>query len=233
MNNEGYTIAQNNENITEVFDNIYKIGTKLVTKNFVKGHKVYGEELITYKDIEYRMWNPYRSKLAAAILNNLKEVKIQPGSKVLYLGAANGTTPSHVSDIISRTGRVYCVEISKRSMRDLVEVCELRNNMLPILSDAMEVDNYSKIIPDESCDVIYQDASARDQAGILIKNTRFLKKGGYAYFIIKSQSIDVGKNPKDVFKSELEKLKDLYEVKEKIDLNPFDKLHMFAVLQKK
>ena len=46
------------------------------------------------------MWNPFRSKLAAAILGGIGNIYIKPGAKVLYLGAASGTTVSHVSDIV-------------------------------------------------------------------------------------------------------------------------------------
>ena len=49
---------------------------------------------------EYRVWNPFRSKLAAAILGGVDKIHIAPGSKVLYLGAASGTSVSHVSDIV-------------------------------------------------------------------------------------------------------------------------------------
>lgn len=50
--------------------------------------------------IEYRVWNPFRSKLAAAILGGVDNIWIVPGAKVLYLGAASGTTVSHVSDLV-------------------------------------------------------------------------------------------------------------------------------------
>lgn len=50
--------------------------------------------------VEYRAWNPFRSKLAAAILGGIDQIHIKPGAKVLYLGAASGTTVSHVSDIV-------------------------------------------------------------------------------------------------------------------------------------
>ena len=46
------------------------------------------------------MWNPFRSKLAAAILGGVDKIHMKPGSKVLYLGAASGTTVSHVSDLV-------------------------------------------------------------------------------------------------------------------------------------
>ncbi|MCL5430436.1 MAG: fibrillarin-like rRNA/tRNA 2'-O-methyltransferase [Candidatus Marsarchaeota archaeon] len=215
----------------ELFPNVYKIDGRLATKNLVKGNRVYGEQVFNLNGAEYRSWTPYRSKLSAAIMNGLKTFEFDNGSSVLYLGAANGTTPSHVSDIVGKTGKVYSVEMSKRSMRDLLEVCEERANMLPILSDARDIDSYSDIVG--KCDIIYQDVSAREQAEILKKNGALLKKNGYAYFVIKSQSIDVSKEPKLVYKEVLESLEDAFDIVEKLSLEPYDTAHMFAVLRKK
>lgn len=217
--------------LKELFDGVYSIDRKIATRNLVPGSRVYEEELVKIGGIEYRLWTPYRSKLSAAIMNGLKNFEIKKDGNVLYLGASTGTTPSHVSDIVGLQGRVYCLEFSERSMRDLLTVCETRGNMLPILEDARNVDNYSGVV--EQCDVIYQDVSAKEQAEILKANSRFLKRGGYAYFAIKSQSIDVSKAPKDVYKAELEKLADVFEILERISLEPFDNAHLFVVLRKR
>ena len=216
--------------IKKLFDGVYLIDGKLATENVDRGNRVYGEVLVTNESKEYRLWNPYRSKLAAAIINGLKNFKLANDSKVLYLGAATGTTSSHVSDIASN-GQVFCVELSERNMRDLIKVCERRKNMFPILSDANNTENYSKNVG--ICDIIYQDVSARDQASILNKNSEMLKRGGYAYFIIKSQSIDVSKKPEDVFSESLKDMQQNFELIEKVKLEPFDDLHMFAVLRKR
>ena len=100
----------------EIFKGVFSIGGKLATENIVRGSKAYSEELVAVGPKEYRLWNPYRSKLSAAIMNGMKEMHIGPGSKVLYLGAATGTTASHVSDIVGPTGSVYCIELSDRNM---------------------------------------------------------------------------------------------------------------------
>ena len=77
----------------------------LVTLNMVPGEGVYGEKRVSVEDtdkgkIEYRVWNPFRSKLAAAVLGGVDKIHMVPGSKVLYLGAASGTSVSHVSDVV-------------------------------------------------------------------------------------------------------------------------------------
>jgi len=213
-----------------ISDGVYSVGGRLATRNLKPGRKVYGEELVKYKEEEYRMWNPYRSKLAAAIIKGMQNIEMKAGSKVLYLGAATGTTASHVSDIIGRSGMLFGVEISERNMREFVKLCETRENMLPLLADASHPETYSESVG--KCDVIYQDVAVKSQAGIMLKNSPMLKKGGYAYFVIKSQSVDVSRDPQDVFREELGKLEGEFEVLERIDIEPYDSLHMFAVLRK-
>ncbi len=217
--------------VKEIFPSIFKVNAKLATINLVKDQKVYDEELISHGGVQYRTWNPYRSKLAAAILNGLKTMEIKPKSSVLYLGAATGTTPSHVSDIIGDAGSVYCVELSERNLRELLKVCEKRANMLPILKDARYVNEYEAEVG--KVDVMYQDVSARDQADILLRNSAMLDKHGIAYVAIKSQSISVAREPAQIYKEFLEQVSSEFEVLQKIDIMPYDKAHMFAVLKKK
>lgn len=215
----------------QIFEGVYKIDNKLATRNLVRGKRVYDEELVDYEGEQYRLWNPYRSKLAAAIINGLKEMRISKGSKVLYLGAATGTTSSHVSDIVGREGMVYCIEISERSVRDLVKVCETRSNMLPMMEDARNPDAYSGDVG--VCDLVYQDIAARDQAEILNRNAGLLKKNGFAYVAIKSQSIDVTRKPGEVFSEFLDDVSAKFKLLEKVDVAPYSKMHLFVLLQKK
>src|SRR4030043_812038 len=135
------------------FPAIYQIvledGSKrLATRNLAPGRNVYGERLIRFEGVEYRVWDAFRSKLAAAILKGLSDVPIKPNHQVLYLGAASGTTPSHVSDIVGEKGHVYCVEFASRSIRDLVNnVAAYRSNMSPFLEDARFPEKYAMFIP--------------------------------------------------------------------------------------
>ena len=124
------------------FSAIYQVtledgAQRLATRNLTPGRNVYGERLLRHEGVEYRVWDAFRSKLAAAILKNLKTVPIKPSHRVLYLGAASGTTASHVSDIVGEKGYVYCVEFAPRALRELVNnVCAYSLNMSPILEDA-------------------------------------------------------------------------------------------------
>lgn len=213
---------------------------QLVTKNFNPGEAVYGEKLISITNkvqlpdgtgdeeikIEYRVWNPFRSKLGAAVVNCINTIYMKPGSKVLYLGAANGTTVSHVSDIVGEEGSVYAVEISERSGRDLINMSKKRPNIIPIIDDARKPWNYRFFIP---ClvDVIFADVAQPDQARIIAINAEhFLKKGGGYVFSVKANCIDSTAEPEAVFQKQRQILKS-YGLKPcaQVTLEPYERGH--------
>ena len=207
---------------------------KLATKNFASGRDVYGERLIRHKGVEYRIWDSFRSKFAAAILKGLETIPIRPNHKVLYLGAASGTTASHVSDIVGREGHVYCIEFASRTIRELVSnVCAFRSNMSPILADARFPERYAILV--EKMDDIYCDIAQPQQAKVLADNADlFLKAGGWVMLAIKARSIDVTKKPSEVFKQEIEALKArAFRIEGVVPLEPYDKDHAMVVAQYK
>ncbi|MCX8167013.1 MAG: fibrillarin-like rRNA/tRNA 2'-O-methyltransferase [Candidatus Micrarchaeota archaeon] len=223
-----------NDNLYEIFHNVYEYKDKdtnnhfLLTENLAPGNKVYDEKLIRIQNREFRTWNPFKSKLAAAIKCNLKHFAFCENSIVLYLGAATGTTASHISDICRR-GMVYCVEFSSYAMQSLVSVCEKRTNMIPILADARKVEEYLAI---GKVDIIYQDVAQPDQIRILkINSQAFLKSGGIAYLCLKARSVDVRKSNSRIFKEATQELEKDFEILEKIDISRYEKDHMFYVLR--
>jgi len=204
---------------------------KLATVNLAPGTQVYGERLLKVQGVEYRLWDPYRSKLAAAILKGIKEAPISSGKKVLYLGAASGTTASHAADLVGISGLVYCVEISSRPLRDLLVVCNRRTNMVPLLADARQPGSYCALV--EKADVIYQDVAQPDQTDILLANVKaFLREGGHAVLALKARSIDVTKEPREIFNDEMEKLEEELEIIDAKILDPYEKDHAMLVLRK-
>jgi len=218
------------------FSAIYQVvledGTeRLATKNLTPGRNVYGEKLVRYEGVEYRLWDPFRSKLAAAVLKNLKTVPIKPGHKVLYLGAASGTTASHVSDIVGESGHVYCVEFAPRAIRELVDnVCAFRLNMSAILADARIPEKYA-IFVNGKVDDIYCDIAQPEQAKVLADNAdSFLKTDGWVMLAVKAQSIDVTKEPSEIFKREVKVLENRgFQIEDVINLEPYDKAHVMVV----
>ena len=209
---------------------IFKEKNRIFTENpkSCKGLRVYNEKLVKYKGKEFRSWNPYRSKLAAAILNGLT-IEIKPNSKVLYLGAATGTTVSHISDIL-KDGIVYAVESSPVAVKKLIQLSEKRKNVIPILGDANHPDRYSSIVP--TVDLIYQDISQRNQAEIFISNVaRYLKKNDTGILMVKARSIDVSLKTKEAYDLVCSELKENgLKIKEKIDLTPYEKDHMVIII---
>ena len=119
-----------------IFPEVYLVDNRLATINAVHGKQVYDERLVKLEGQEFRMWDPFRSKLAAAIKKGLQNFPFSKGSKVLYLGASTGTTVSHVSDIVGEQGEIFAVEISPHSMKNLLKLSEQRKNIIPILADA-------------------------------------------------------------------------------------------------
>ncbi|UCB58351.1 MAG: fibrillarin-like rRNA/tRNA 2'-O-methyltransferase [Thermoplasmatales archaeon] len=211
---------------------VYKDKSQIFTENIKesKGVKVYNEKIVKQKNKEFRSWNPYRSKLAAAILNGL-EFKIKKDSNILYLGAATGTTVSHISDIC-KNGMIFTVENSPFAMKKLVNLCKNRPNIIPIFEDANHPDRYSSIV--NIVDILYQDISQRNQADIFIKNIKnYLKEDGIGIFMVKARSIDVSLKPKETYDlvcSQLEKNR--LKINSLIDLIPFEKDHAVIFVSK-
>ncbi len=214
--------------LNNVFSFIAQDGSKrLVTKSLVPW--MGGGKTINAGNDEYRIWDPYHSKLAALLIKCVS-IPIKKDSLVLYLGAANGTTVSHVSDIVSE-GTVFAVEFSPRAMKDLICTSAPRMNLMPILADARDPESYRNMVTE--VDLIYQDVAQREQAEIAIRNSgMFLKKGGYLVLIIKSMSIDSAKNADEICCKEVAKLKGLFKIKELLDLEPFHSDHMAVIAQK-
>jgi rRNA 2'-O-methyltransferase fibrillarin len=222
----------------ERFQGVYVLRGKddaLVTKNLTPGESVYNEKRVSVEDkaadgtttkTEYRVWNPFRSKIASAIVGGIGNIYMKPGSKVLYIGGASGTTVSHVADLVGPTGCVYAVEFSKRSGRDLVNMAKKRTNVIPIIEDARHPQKYRMLMP--MVDVIFADVAQPDQARILGLNaSQFVKNRGHFIISIKASCIDSTKPPEVVFASEIENLKtQKFRPVERISLEPYERDHI-------
>jgi fibrillarin-like pre-rRNA processing protein len=196
----------------------------LLTMNLTPGSRVYNEDLLSRDGVEYRTWDPFRSKLAAAMLKGLPTDVIAEGDKVLYLGTSTGTTASHVSDLVGERGLVVGVEFAPRVAREFVEtVARSRKNVIPFVADARDPSKYSLTM----VNVVYCDIAQQDQTEIAVMNCRhLLPKGGKLILVVKARSIDVVREPKDVFVEESEKLREAgFSIRQVIELSPYDKDH--------
>ena len=202
---------------------------KLATENLIPKNQVYNEKLVKIKGTEYRIWNPFRSKLAATIMNGLRDFPFMQKSSVLYLGVSTGTTISHISDIVGQNGIIFGVEHTSRVARDFLDrVASHRKNIIPIIQDARKPQEYFSVF--KKVDVAYVDIAQPDQTDIAIDNCKmYLKTNGYLFLVIKTRSIDVTKDPKKVISNEIKKLEPLFEIKQIINLQPYDKDHAIVI----
>ena len=211
-----------------------------MTRNLTPGESVYGEKRVAVETpaerpsdddeapapptkVEYRVWNPFRSKLAAAVIGGLDSIYMQPGSKVLYLGAASGTSVSHVAEIVGPTGTVFAVEFSHRSGRDLINMATRRTNVIPVIEDARYPLRYRMLVG--MVDTIFADVAQPDQARIVALNAHlYLKVGGAVLMSIKANCIDSTAPPEAVFASEVQKLRaERMKPLEQLTLEPFER----------
>jgi len=211
-------------------EGVFKKSDKIYTENLdsCTGIKVYNERLVRHKNKEFRSWNPYRSKLAAAILKKLT-FEIKQDATVLYLGAATGTTVSHISDIV-KNGTVFAVENSPIAANELIKLSRKRQNIVPILEDANHPERYSFFVP--SVDIVYQDISQRNQAEIFVENIKkYLKKDEAAILMVKARSIDVSLTPSKAYELVANKLTEQkLKIVNTIDLAPYEKDHAAIVV---
>jgi len=209
---------------------VFLKGNEVATRNLTPGISVYGEELIA-EDVEYRLWNPRRSKLSAAILNGLENLDIKNDDKVLYLGASTGTTVSHISDI-AYDGRIYAVEFSPVTAKKLTRLSRQRPNIYPILGDATKPKEYMNIV--EKVNFLYCDVAQPTQSELFMKNMNlFSKDNTLGMITIKARSIDVVQKPKKIFKQEEKKFKEKgFKIIEKVKLEPYEKDHIAFLVEK-
>jgi fibrillarin-like pre-rRNA processing protein len=174
-----------------------------------------------------RVWDPFRSKLAA-LYHRGTGVEITAETRVLYLGAANGTTASHVADYADV---VYAIEFAPRPMQDLLEVARRRKNIVPIMADATRPEQYAPLV--EAVDLLYQDVAQPDQAAIAIRNSAFLHNGGKLILMLKTRSVDTRKEPDVVFQETVDILTSAgFVVQESLWLAPYHQDHAAIVCTK-
>ena len=193
------------------FDGVERLATR--------GEPVYGEPT----DDVWRAWNPDRSKLGAMLALGM-DTGLVGGETVLYLGAAAGTTASHVADF---AGPTYGVEFAARPTRDLLDAAEPRGNLFPLLKDARKPETYAHVV--EPVDVVVQDVATRGQAAVALANRRFLREDGRLLLSVKARSEDVTGDPESVFEAVLDELEDGYDLLETRSLEPFHDDHLAVV----
>lgn len=209
----------------EILPGVYEEGGKIYTASANPGVSVYGERTVEKGSREYREWDPRRSKMAALILRGFREVLIKKDSRILYLGAASGTTVSHLSDIAAE-GMIFAVEFAAEPFTSLRNLAAGRKNIIPIMGDARHPERYSPLL--SSVSLLYQDVAQRDQSDIFLKNAELVK--GKGILMLKCRSVDVSASPKKVAETEAAYLrKNGMRIRDLTDLSPLEKDH-YAII---
>lgn len=185
-----------------------------------RGTPVYGEPT----DAGWRRWDHHRSKLGAMLAAGI-ETGLEGDDAVLYLGAATGTTVSHVADF---AGPTYAIELAPRPARNLLEVAETRSRLFPLLKDARRPETYAHVV-EKGLDAIVQDVATQNQAGVALQNRRFLAEDGRLILALKARSEDVTRDPEAVFSESIDTLRDGYEILETRRLDPIHEAHLAVV----
>ena len=185
-----------------------------------RGQPVYGEPT----DGSWRCWDAGRSKLGAMLESGMK-IDLAGGDNVLYLGAASGTTVSHVADF---AGPTYAVEFAPRPMGDLLAVAAARENLFPLLKDARTPETYSHVV-ESGLDLLIQDVATRGQARVAVNNARFLADDGQLLLAVKARSEDVTADPETIFESVCDELTEAYEIIDRQRLEPYHADHLGVV----
>lgn len=211
-------------------DLVYEDRGRLHTISLCPGKRIYGERLSVKDGVEYREWDPRRSKLSAYLTVGGKDMPLESDTKVLYLGASSGTTPSHVADICSE-GKVFCVEFAQRMFRDLVRTCETRPNMMPILGDATQPEGYSMFV--DSVDVVYQDVAQKRQAEIACANMKYYN-AEWGMIAVKAKSEDVTMDEETVFRMSQKVIMDHgFDIVDARSIEPYEKSHQMIVFHRR
>lgn len=210
---------------------IYEDKRYIYTKSILPGQVHFEEKIVKDGLDEYREFDPKRSKLAATITKGCTNTGIRSGDVVLYLGASHGYTCSFVSDIVGKDGLIFGIDPAPRVIRDLIFLSEKRKNIVPLLADANHPEEYVNRVC--LADVVYQDVAQRNQSEIFIKNCRiFLKKGGWGLLAVKARSVDVKRNPKQIFEQVRRELEKEFTVIDYRYLDPFEKDHCMIIVKK-
>ncbi|HTZ61369.1 MAG TPA: fibrillarin-like rRNA/tRNA 2'-O-methyltransferase [Thermoplasmata archaeon] len=208
---------------------VFREGRELYTRNARPGERVYGEELRRSGEIEYRQWDPFRSKLAAFLRKGAPPDLLTGVRRILYLGAAHGTTVSHLAEL-DPGGTVFAVEKSPASFAPLLALARRRENLLPILADAQLPERYAADVG--LVDLVYQDVAQRNQVGIFVENARTaLGPTGTGVLMLKVRSVTQRRPvPAVVREARAELHRAGFSVRAEAELAPFSKEHVALVL---
>ena len=226
-----------------------QIGDKeqLATKNIVEGTKTHKEKIVIVNDEEFLEWNPYKSKLAAAIRNGLQILPIIKNSKVVCINLLEESTILHISNIVDSGGSVFVIDVNKNKKSFLNKLVDTHKNIIPIYDAADELSFSSSMTG--KVDALYVDIPESEQIETIVeKYGSLLKNEGFLMLIAKKDDNAIIENDIAGWMAEQRaglnkireittKLKSQFEIIQEINLGinyamePYHKLYTFILAQ--
>ena len=220
---------------------------QLATKNMVKGTKTHKEKIVIVNNEEFLEWNPYKSKLAAAIRNGLQILPIIKNSKVVCINPLEDSTILHISNIVGSNGSVFVIDINKNKKSFLNKLVDTHKNIIPIYDTVDELSFSSSITG--KVDALYVDIPESEQIEQIVeKYGSLLKNEGFLMLIAKKDDNAIIENDIAGWMAEQRaglnkireittKLKSQFEIIQEINLGlnygmrPYHKFYAFILAQ--
>ena len=220
---------------------------QLATKNIVKGTKTRKEKIVIVNNEEFLEWNPYKSKLAAAIRSGLQILPIIKNSKVVCINPLEESTILHISNIVGSKGSVFVIDVDKNKKSFLNKLVNTHKNIIPIYDTVDELSFSSSITG--KVDALYVDIPESEQIETIVeKYGSLLKNEGFLMLIAKKDDNAIIENDIAGWMAEQRaglnkireittKLKSQFEIIQEINLGinyamePYHKFYTFILAQ--
>ena len=219
---------------------------QLATKNIVKGTKTRKEKIVIVNNEEFLEWNPYKSKLAAAIRSGLQILPIIKNSKVVCINLPEESTILHISNIVGSDGSVFVIDVNKNKKSFLNKLVNTHKNIIPIYDTVDELPSSSSITG--KVDALYVDILESEQIEQIVeKYGSLLKNEGFLMLVTKKDDAILENDivgwmaeqraGLNKIREITAKLKSQFEIIQEINLGvnyvmePYHKLHAFILAQ--
>ena len=220
---------------------------QLATKNIVEGTKTHKEKIVIVNGEEFLEWNPYKSKLAAAIRNGLQILPIIKNSKVICVNPLEESTVLHISNIVGSGGSVFIIDVDKNKKNFLNQLADTHKNIIPIYDTVDELSSSSSITG--KVDAFYVDIPESEQIETIVKKYgSLLKNEGFLMLVVKKDDNVIIENDIAGWMAEQRaglnkvreittKLKSQFEIIQEINLGisyamePYHKFYTFILAQ--
>ena len=114
---------------------------------------------------QYRNWNPFYSKLSAALFNGLEVFPFRNNSKIFFLEESRTTTLTHIHDLVDSSSQIINHKFTKKNL----EINYEDNNGI------------------ESFDVMYFDSGTiKNPIAKIVDYQKLLKKFGFFIIVLNS-----------------------------------------------